>query len=64
MQMLVRRSVTLVSIHHKRMDESQLKGLREKREAAGHGRVMAVSSDVVGNKELIIGLKDVSACEP
>ncbi|KAK1832634.1 hypothetical protein QBC39DRAFT_433187 [Podospora conica] len=39
------------------MDESQMRGLREKREAPG--KVMAVSSEVVGNKELIAGLKDV-----
>lgn len=41
------------------MDESQMRGLREKREVAGQGKVMAVSSEVVGNKELIAGLKDV-----
>lgn len=41
------------------MDESQMRGLREKRDVAGHGKVMAVSSEVVGNKELIAGLKDV-----
>lgn len=41
------------------MDEGQMRGLREKREVAGQGKVMAVSSEVVGNKELIAGLKDV-----